>query len=52
MYCLKKLDSLKNDAEIPFYVDFSKFTKLSAVLKLYNLKAENVWSDQSFTVLL
>ncbi|XP_031106224.1 uncharacterized protein LOC116010865 [Ipomoea triloba] len=30
----------------------SKFTKLSSMLKLYNLKAKNRWSDKSFTELL
>ena len=30
----------------------AKFTRLSAVLKLYNLKAGNGWSDKSFTELL
>ena len=34
-------DSLKNDTETPLYVDCSKFTKLSALLKLYNFKVEN-----------
>jgi len=33
-------ESLKNDAEKLLYVS-SKFTKLSAVLRLYNLKIEN-----------
>jgi hypothetical protein len=28
------------------------FTKISAVFKLYNLKAKNRWSDKSFTSLL
>ncbi|XP_019183937.1 PREDICTED: uncharacterized protein LOC109178839 [Ipomoea nil] len=30
----------------------SKYTRLSAVLKLFNLKAGNGWSDKSFTALL
>jgi len=46
------IQSLKDDAEKNLYVGCSKFTKLSAVLRLYNLKAENQWSDKSFTVLL
>ena len=33
-------ESLKNDAKKPLYVG-SKFTRLSAVLRLYNLKARN-----------
>jgi len=44
-------ESLKNDAEKPLYVG-SKFTNLFAVLRLYNLKAKNGWSDKSFTSLL
>ena len=48
----KILDSLKNDGKTPLYVGCSKFTKLSAMLKLYNLKVGNGWSDQSFTALL
>ena len=44
-------ESLKNDAEKPLYVG-SKFTRLFAMLRLYNLKAENRWSDKSFTSLL
>ena len=34
------------------YVGCSKFTKLSAVLRLYNLKAGNGWRDKSFITLL
>ena len=30
----------------------SKFTKLSVVLRLYNLKVRDGWSDKSFTSLL
>jgi len=44
-------ESLRNDAEKPLYVG-CKFTRLSAVLRLYNLKAGNEWSDKSFTSLL
>ncbi|XP_023750088.1 uncharacterized protein LOC111898397 [Lactuca sativa] len=40
------------DAEKPLYVGCTKFTKLSAMLKLFNLKANNGWSDKSFTNLL
>jgi len=44
--------SLKSDVEKLLYVSCSKFTKLSAVLRLYNFNEENEWSDKSFTVLL
>ena len=47
-----KFEQLFNDSEKPLYVGCSKFTKLSAVLKLFNLKANNGWSDKSFTSLL
>ena len=42
---------MKDDAEIFIYV-CSKFTKLSAVLRLYNFNEENEWNDKSFTALL
>ena len=38
---LKILNSLKNDAETPFYVGCSKFIRLSTMLRLYNLKTKN-----------
>ena len=41
-------ESLKNDIEKLLYVG-SKFTKLFAILRLYNLKARNGWSDKSFS---
>ena len=44
-------ESSKNDEEKLLYVG-SKFTKLSAVLRLYNLKVKNGWRDKSFTFLL
>ncbi|KAJ9552407.1 hypothetical protein OSB04_016452 [Centaurea solstitialis] len=47
-----KFEQLFIDSEKPLYVGCSKFTKLSAVLKLFNLKANNGWSDNSFTSLL
>ena len=45
-------ENLKSDAEKPLYIGCSKYTKLAAVLRLYNLKAGNGWSDSSFTALL
>nr|GMC46498.1 uncharacterized protein LOC109179380 [Ipomoea batatas] len=43
---------LFDNAEKPLFSGCTKYTKLSAVLKLYNLKAKNGWSDKSFTGLL
>ncbi|XP_071741136.1 uncharacterized protein [Rutidosis leptorrhynchoides] len=48
----KKFQQVLTDSEIPLYDGCTKFTKLSAVLKLVNLKANNNWSDKSFTSLL
>ena len=45
------IESLKDDVEKSLYVG-SKFTKLSTVLRLYNSKTGNGWSDKSFTILL
>ncbi|XP_019189401.1 PREDICTED: uncharacterized protein LOC109183793 [Ipomoea nil] len=44
--------SLFDNAEKRLFPGSTKFTKLSGVLKLYNLKAKNGWSDKSFTGLL
>jgi len=40
------------DAETPLYVGSTKFTRLSAILRLMNLIATNGWTDKSFTELL
>ncbi|XP_058775331.1 uncharacterized protein LOC131649595 [Vicia villosa] len=45
-------ERLVSDAETPLYEGCTKFTRLSTVLKLYNLKARHGWSDKSFTDLL
>lgn len=45
-------ERLVSDAEKPLYDGCTKFTRLSTVLKLYNLKAGNGWMDKSFTELL
>ena len=50
--CPKMFERLVSDAEKLLYKYCPKFTRLSAVLKLYNLKARNGWSDKSFTQLL
>ncbi|XP_023757788.1 uncharacterized protein LOC111906261 [Lactuca sativa] len=48
----EKFQQLFVDAEKPLYVGCTKFTKLSDVLKLFNLKANSGWSNKSFTNLL
>ena len=50
--CPKMFDRIKSDATTPLYEGCTKFMRLSAVLKLYNLKAANGWTDKSFTELL
>ncbi|CAM8996812.1 unnamed protein product [Rhodiola kirilowii] len=42
------LESLRNDSESPLYEECSKYTRLSATLKLFNLKAKNGWRQQEF----
>ena len=43
---------LLEDAEKPLYLGCMKYTKLSALVKLYNLKARYGWSDKGFSKLL
>ena len=43
---------LLKDAEKPLYPGCRKFIKLSALIKLYNLKARFGWSDKIFSKLL
>ncbi|XP_058776944.1 uncharacterized protein LOC131651292 [Vicia villosa] len=45
-------DSLCNDKDTPLYPGCTNFTRLSAVLKLFNRKAINGWTDKSFAELL
>ncbi|KAL4592300.1 hypothetical protein LXL04_005289 [Taraxacum kok-saghyz] len=47
-----KFRELFDESEKPLYDGCTKYTKLSAVLKLFNLKANSRWSDTSFTSLL
>ena len=47
-----KFEKLVSDAEKPIYPGCTRFTKLSALLRLYNLKAKHGWSDTSVTDLL
>lgn len=42
-------NQLLEEAEMPLYPGCNKFTKLSSIVRLYNLKANNGWSDTSFT---
>jgi hypothetical protein len=43
--------NLCNNSNMPLYYDCTKFTKISVIFKLYNLKIKNEWSDKSFTYL-
>ena len=43
---------LLEDVEKPLYPGYSNFKKLSALVKLYNLKVKSGWSDKSFSELL
>ena len=45
-------DSLKDDSEKSLYPGYTGFTRLSAILKLCNIKAKNGWTNRSFTKLL
>ncbi|KAL0536446.1 hypothetical protein IC582_025395 [Cucumis melo] len=45
-------EKLLNDAEKLLYEGCKKFTKLSTLVKLYNLKVRHVWSNISFSELL
>ncbi|CAK8536592.1 unnamed protein product [Lathyrus sativus] len=50
--CFKKshvYDIFYSDKDIPLYKGCTHFTRLSVVLKLFNLKAKNECSDKSFT---
>ncbi|KAL6329406.1 hypothetical protein AAG906_017723 [Vitis piasezkii] len=48
----KLFERLLEDAEKPLYPNCKNFTKLSALVKLYNLKGRYGWSDKSFSELL
>ncbi|XP_076918763.1 uncharacterized protein LOC143579300 [Bidens hawaiensis] len=48
----EKLQQIFIDAEKPLYVGCKKYSKLSVVLRLINLKTNYSWSDKSFTCLL
>ena len=48
----KSFKQLLEDAKKPLYPGCVQFTKLSALVKLYNVKARYGWSDKSFSDLL
>ncbi|KAH9781219.1 hypothetical protein KPL71_008375 [Citrus sinensis] len=48
----KAFKKLLEDSEKPLYPGSNKFTKLSALVKLYNIKGRYGWSDSSFLDLL
>ena len=45
-------ENMSADSKKPLFPNCTKYTKLSAIFKLFNLKAKNGWSDKSFTSLL
>jgi len=45
-------DSLKDDSLTQLYPSCSSFTRSSAILQLFNMKARNGWTDRIFTELL
>ena len=48
-----QFEKLLSEAEKPLYDDCpNNYTKLFAIVRLYNLKAANGWSDKSFYDLL
>ncbi|XP_073298510.1 uncharacterized protein [Primulina huaijiensis] len=47
-----QFNKLLEDADKPLYPGCAKFTKLSAVVKLFNSKTKYSWSDKIFTNLL
>ncbi|XP_074305807.1 uncharacterized protein LOC141641029 [Silene latifolia] len=50
--CPEIFQMLVSDSKKPLFPGCSKYSRLTAVLKLYTLKAGNGWSDKSFTALL
>jgi len=45
-------DLLKDDLEKALYLDCTRFTRLLAILRLFNIKARNGWIDKSIIELL
>lgn len=54
--CLSSIENGLNqkveDARIPLYLECVKFTKMSAIVALYKLKALSGWKNKSFSDLL
>ena len=48
----ENFEEVVHDAKKPLYPNCTNFTKISTLIKLYNLKAKFGWSDKSFTELL
>ncbi|KAL0556751.1 hypothetical protein IC582_005267 [Cucumis melo] len=48
----ENFEEVVDDAKKPLYPNCTNFTKISTLIKLYNLKAKFGWSDKSFTELL
>ncbi|KAL0551479.1 hypothetical protein IC582_010567 [Cucumis melo] len=48
----ENFEELVDDAKKPLYPNCTNFTKISTLIKLYNLKAKFGWSDKIFTELL
>jgi hypothetical protein len=44
--------NLCNESNIALFPGCTNYMKISAIFKLYNLKAKNRWSDKNFTSLL
>ena len=44
--------SMSADSKLSLFPNCTKYNKLSATFKMFNLKAKNGWSDASFTSLL
>lgn len=48
----KPFQKLLENVEKPLYNGYKKYTKLSAIVKLYNIKSKVGWSYKSFTDVL
>uniref|UniRef100_A0A9I9EJ40 Transposase-associated domain-containing protein n=1 Tax=Cucumis melo TaxID=3656 RepID=A0A9I9EJ40_CUCME len=48
----ENFEELVDDANKPLYPNCTNFTKISTLIKIYNLKTKFGWSDKSFTELL
>ncbi|KAL4035704.1 hypothetical protein IC575_004409 [Cucumis melo] len=48
----ENFEEVVDDTKKPLYPNCTNFTKISTLIKLYNLKAKFGWSDKSFTELL